>query len=1316
MKKYILPAIGLLASILTAQAQVFTNTNVLVLRISGNVSSSGAGAAIFIDEFQTNAVATSYNTPAYSFAVPTAGANSILNVGLAYAGLMTMTPSATNVVFAGYNVALGASFAASTAGELVDSYSYSVPRSIASLDAYGNFSVPIQNVTNFNTYTIIGAASDGTNYWMSGNGPPSEFIPGSYPEVVYCGTAGTQTQVEVATNTFSSTVRAVNVFYNTTAGAYNLFVSGTSTNTPTANIYHGGTFVLSNISGVLPETQIGASNYFPDASAAGATTAAYDIAINPAGTIAYMADNDWGIIKYTFVSGAWTSNYNIWLTNAGYLALGTTSPYNGGATSVAVDWSQSPPVVYATTAEAYTNRLVRFRDTNASGQDTVINMATNATPTTGSGGVTNTFRGVRFGLQQYAYISVPPLPFAGNPGDTATFSATVLGSPTPTLQWYSNSTALPNTWVAISGATTATLTLHNITQAQSGSEFYLQAVNTYGSSTNTPVALTVQNPAISVEPEGATNLLGSSGVTLSVTALGTGTLAYQWFANGVAISGANSPSYTVPSSPTLSDVTYYVIVTNTVGATKTTATSSSTVVSYTPYLLYDTFTYANGNLFGDSGSPWTEIAGSTPEEVISDTVQVSQANATSEGQSLLLQTESIGSPVMWYSFTIDMQSLPTNAGGTYFAALVDTNHAFTSCVYALTSNAFPGTYRLGIANTNLDYASGNGGPDSSGIIPVDLATNTTYQVVVACDSYNGYSYLGINPNVTSDVDTPSFESDATTVYAGDDNFPKDSFGAFGLRQAAGEGIMQLDNLEVSLDTTIGDATICGYCAVTAGITPLAPTIGLNPVSFTNYTGTSNTMEVAASAIGSGISPTYTWYKNNVAFSGDGGDVSGTATAALTINPLEPGDDGNYYVIVSNGKGSAQSATAVVYANAVPTPPFFITPTSATTNIVEVGSSVTFNALANGSSPITYEWWFNNGSGNADTHVSGPTLALSSLATNQSGIYTVVATGADGSTTSPDFDLTVTPPIVTNIAYLNSLLNTSAAPTLTLPSSDTNLEYTVTGVVTVATNLSTSAVASYYLQDSTGGINFFVEDGTFRPAMGDVITVTGVLSLYYDTLQLTAFTDVASETYSITGGSPTPTNEYPITPKVFPLGYAQSQPALTALNYLGSFVMLTNVYFEGAGGVFVSETSVTITNQAGVNYGVVIYPLEYTAAGAPLTSIIGEPIPYHAYSVCGVLNEYSTTDFELDVTRYSDIVLTAPAPVTITNLAASVLGTSFTLTWTAETSASYSVVYSTNVSGPYSDKLATGLTFGNTQGTYTGSLFTNVGNFYEVTSP
>jgi hypothetical protein len=79
---------------------------------------------------------------------------------------------------------------------------------------------------------------------------------------------------------------------------------------------------------------------------------------------------------------------------------------------------------------------------------------------------------------------------------------------------------------------------------------------------------------------------------------------------------------------------------------------------------------------------------------------------------------------------------------------------------------------------------------------------------------------------------------------------------------------------------------------------------------------------------------------------------------------------------------------------------------------------------------------------------------------------------------------------------------------------------------------------------------------------------------------------------------------------------------------------------------------------------------------------------------------------------------ANAPViTLTNLPVSISGTTFTMTWTAvPDTASYSVLYSTNVAGPYSTILASGLTFTTTLGTYTENLRTNVENFYMVTSP
>jgi hypothetical protein len=87
------------------------------------------------------------------------------------------------------------------------------------------------------------------------------------------------------------------------------------------------------------------------------------------------------------------------------------------------------------------------------------------------------------------------------------------------------------------------------------------------------------------------------------------------------------------------------------------------------------------------------------------------------------------------------------------------------------------------------------------------------------------------------------------------------------------------------------------------------------------------------------------------------------------------------------------------------------------------------------------------------------------------------------------------------------------------------------------------------------------------------------------------------------------------------------------------------------------------------------------------------------------------------TRTFNIFL-ANAPVTTqTNMSGSISGTTFTLTWTAvPDTASYSVLYSTNVAGPYTNVLASGVTFATTLGTYAENLRNNVENYFVVTSP
>jgi len=82
--------------------------------------------------------------------------------------------------------------------------------------------------------------------------------------------------------------------------------------------------------------------------------------------------------------------------------------------------------------------------------------------------------------------------------------------------------------------------------------------------------------------------------------------------------------------------------------------------------------------------------------------------------------------------------------------------------------------------------------------------------------------------------------------------------------------------------------------------PGAPAITSNLESIPAMLGYSYTLSVTAT----GANLNYAWYK-------DGVKIAGASSSSLTINPVTSATAGSYYVIVSNGLGSLQSATAVV---------------------------------------------------------------------------------------------------------------------------------------------------------------------------------------------------------------------------------------------------------------------------------------------------------------------------------------------------------------------------------------------------------------------
>jgi sugar lactone lactonase YvrE len=141
-------------------------------------------------------------------------------------------------------------------------------------------------------------------------------------------------------------------------------------------------------------------------------------------------------------------------------------------------------------------------------------------------------------------------------GGTATFSVAATGYPAPTYQWTFGTTNLP-------GATSNALTISNVQLTNLGSYAVLVS-NAYSSQLSDSATLSM-SPSIITPFAGATAIWGRS-VDLSVGAIGSGPLIYQWFLNGNAIAAATNSDFDLSSVQFTNGGLYTVVVSSSLGS------------------------------------------------------------------------------------------------------------------------------------------------------------------------------------------------------------------------------------------------------------------------------------------------------------------------------------------------------------------------------------------------------------------------------------------------------------------------------------------------------------------------------------------------------------------------------------------------------------------------------------------------------------------------------------------------------------------------------------------------------------------------------
>jgi hypothetical protein len=461
-------------------------------------------------------------------------------------------------------------------------------------------------------------------------------------------------------------------------------------------------------------------------------------------------------------------------------------------------------------------------------------------------------------------------------------------------------------------------------------------------------------PLAITQPASQTVMVGQTA-TFSVVASGTGPLTYQWYKNGVAISGATSSAYTTPATAT-----------------------------------------------GDSGSTFTVTVSTSAGAVTSGPATLTVQSPTPLAKSIVPSTATppYNAPVML---------VPTFSGGTAVIGSMGvgssdiTKSAVSGASYptpALTSSK---TYTLTVTSSNGDVVSTTCvvTPTSVTISPISPANQTiapgqlSFSATASGGLTNKLTWSAIggtfngnvwtSPNAVStytitatSVDNASVSVSTTTTISG----PMIMTQPAGQQVCAGSGISLSvsANYAASYQWKLNGSAIPGATNSIYNISGAAPgNAGNYTVTVTNAIGsvtssvaivavesssiTSNprslSLHPAQAAIFSvaakGQGPfTYQWYQ--ISSGGTTGVAISGATSSLYTTPaVDTSYTGvQYYATVTNSCAPLTSGAATLTVTAGNASPTIITQPAGES--VAPGGTTSFSVVATGTPALSYQWF------------------------------------------------------------------------------------------------------------------------------------------------------------------------------------------------------------------------------------------------------------------------------------------------------------------------------------------------------------------------
>jgi subtilisin-like proprotein convertase family protein len=535
-------------------------------------------------------------------------------------------------------------------------------------------------------------------------------------------------------------------------------------------------------------------------------------------------------------------------------------------------------------------------------------------------------------------ITTQPQSRTNAAGTTATFSVTASGVPAPTYQWRRNNTNVTDGG-RVFGATTATLTVSNVAISDATS-YTVVVTNVAGAVTSAPPAFLTVATLLSIigQPQSRTNIAGTTA-TFTVTATGSAPLGYQWRRNNTNLTNGGNISGTTNATLTLSNVTasdvagYTVVVTN--GAGAATSAPPATLTVWVPPVI--------------SG------------------VNMQPSGPVIAGTNLSLCVAATGTGPLSYRWRRNGINL-VDGGRTWGAS--------ASCLTITNVQAADsGNYVVVVTNVAASVTSAPPTVLSVLFLPVIIGppqsrTNTagttaTFTVTATGSSPLGYQWRRNNTNLTNGGNISGTTAATLTV----------------------SNVTASDATSYTVVVTNSAGVVTS--APPAWLTVLTrPVITSQPQSRTNIAGTTATFTVTAT----GSTPlSYQWRRNNNTVT-NGGNISGTTTATLTVSNVTASDATSYTVVVTNSAGAVTSAPPAWLT--VLTRPVITGQPQSRTNLA--GTTAAFSVTATGNPAPSYQWWFN---GTTLAGATIPSLTLTNVQMPQAGNYIVVVSNAVGAVTS-----------------------------------------------------------------------------------------------------------------------------------------------------------------------------------------------------------------------------------------------------------------------------------------------------------------------------